>query len=94
MIKYADIEYYLEINNKYFAFINLHNKKDSLSILPESSGYFYNIVRSYFSEFYKVIEFTNEFNLIEAGSIINKCIIINNNEYIFLTELSYEFEHD
>jgi hypothetical protein len=27
MIKYADIEYYLEINNKYFAFINLHSKK-------------------------------------------------------------------
>ena len=40
IIKYAEIEYFLEINNKCYAFVKLHTQKDSLKALPGSSGFF------------------------------------------------------
>jgi len=92
-IKYADIEYFLEINNKFYALINIHNVITN-SVLPESTGYFYDIVRKYFSNFFKVIQFSSDYEVIDCECILNKCIIINSTNDIFLTELKYEFEHD
>ena len=93
-IKYANIEYFLEINNKFYALINLHNVVDVDSVLPESTGYFYDIVCKYFPNFFKVIKFSNEYEIIDCECILNKCIIINSTNNIFLTELQYEYEHD
>jgi hypothetical protein len=86
--------YFLEINGSCYAYINLLTQKDSLKTLPVSSGFFYNIVCKYFSYFFKVIENSNEFDLIECEKINSRFILINNTQDIFLTELHYEFEHD
>ncbi len=92
-INYGDIEYFLEINNNFYAFITKHTLIDDYKI-PESSGFFYNMVKKYFSYFFKVISYSNDFDIIECKTILNRCIIIENKKEIFLTELKYEFEHD
>jgi hypothetical protein len=92
-IKFADIEYFLELDNILYAFIKKHMVLNSTSILPESSGFFFSIVRKYFSRYYKLIKFTDLIDIIECSVIRNRCIIIENEE-IFITELEYEYEHD
>jgi hypothetical protein len=92
-LKYADIEYFLEIDNKYYAFITRHTLINNY-ILPESTGFFYDMAKKYFSYFFKAIRYSNNIDIIECESILNRCIIIENKDDIFLTELKYEFEHD
>ena len=92
-LKYADIEYFLEIDNKYYAFITRQTLINNY-ILPESTGFFYDMAKKYFSYFFKAIRYSNNIDIIECESILNRCIIIENKDDIFLTELKYEFEHD
>jgi hypothetical protein len=92
---YGDIEYFLETSNKIFAFLNKHNlKKNPDTILPPSTGFFYNIVKNNIFNYYKVIEFSKDVHLINIECIRNRCIIIKIEEIILITELEYEFEHN
>ena len=52
------------------------------------------MAKKYFSYFFKAIRYSNNIDIIECESILNRCIIIENKDDIFLTELKYEFEHD
>jgi hypothetical protein len=52
------------------------------------------MVKKYFFHFFKAIKYSNNNDIIECESILNRCIIIENKKDIFLTELKYEFEHD
>lgn len=93
-IKYGDIEYFVEINNQYYAIIRKHSLKVNVfDLLPESSGYFFEMAKKYFSKYFKIIEYSNQIDLIDCFCIKDRCIIIQNKE-LYLTELEYEFEHD
>ena len=49
---------------------------------------------TYFSVYFKLIEKSNLNHIININVIHSRCIIIENNKDILLTELEYEFEHD
>ena len=95
---YAKIEYFCEVYSKIFAFIKvIHFKNDSelTQILPKSSGIFLNFLEAQMKNYYKVIKSEEDsIAIIEAESIINRCLIIETQYYNFLTEIKYEFEHD
>lgn len=91
---FGDIEYFLEVDNKIFAMINKHKIVNNLNVLPISSGFFYEIAKNNFYKYYNIIEYTNTLDLIDINCILNRCIIIDNKKNIFITELTYEFEHD
>lgn len=91
---YADIEYFLEINNKIYAFIKKHNIISNLDVLPISTGFFYETVKKYIFNYFKIIEYTENFDIIEISSIHNRCVIVDNKKNLFVSEITYEFEHD
>jgi hypothetical protein len=92
---YGQIEYFIEIESKFYAYINLIQIKDNLEeILPKSHGIFYTFVKKFFISFFQPIDFTKSFDLIDCSSIENRCIIINNQDLMFITRLLYEYEHD
>jgi len=80
-----------------FRDIIYHFKNDSelTQILPKSSGIFFNFLEAQMKNYYKVIKSEEDsIAIIEAESIINRCLIIETQYYNFLTEIKYEFEHD
>jgi len=92
---YADIEFFFQYNNQIYAVITKHLlKKINDNVLPKSSGFFYEITMKYFSVYFKLIEKSNLNHIININVIHSRCIIIENNKDILLTELEYEFEHD
>ena len=92
--KYAEIEYFIELNNKCYAYITKFNlKANPEKFLPPSTGFFYEIVKKHIFNYYKIIEISNSTDIIECDLIKNRCIVVNNKEF-FITELEYEFEHD
>ena len=93
---YCDIEYFFEIEGKFYAKVTKHEIFDEIKqFLPNSHGYFYDRVINVFQKYFKIIDNSNNFDFINCENILNRCIITNNNNNLkFITELAYEFEHD
>lgn len=91
---YGDIEYFLQIGNKILAVVTKHEILENNNFLPDSCGFFFEIVSKYIFNYFQLIKFTNSLNIINVNSIKNRCIIIETEDKTFITELEYEFEHD
>lgn len=98
LIKYGQINYFLEYNGHLYAAIQVLKIKDCIRhILPSSTGYIYETIKDYlFEKYYKIIdhELEKELALINVDCIQNRCLLITSPEFTFITELKYEFEHD
>jgi len=92
-VSFGDIEYFLEFDKIIYAVITKHCVKE-FSTMPQSCGLFYDFSKKYFSRYFKLIEYSDIKHIINVNYIKNKCILIDNESSIFLTELEYEFEHD
>lgn len=92
---YGEIDYILEINSDIYACINKFSLELNLrDFSPKSYGFFYDIVNNNIDRYFKLVMFSNEIEIIKIDCILNKCIVINNNGHLILSELVYEFEHD
>jgi len=95
--EFGRIEYFFEVNGKFYAYIKKIKISDDLSTtIPKSSGKFYDFVLKQLKNYYKLIQKSqfNIYDIIGCKSIQKKCIIIESEKNEFITEMSYEFEHD
>jgi hypothetical protein len=98
-IKYGKIHYFLEYDNCIYCIVNtlkfLDTPKD---ILPESSGFFYEIVFNNLFKFYKLV--SNEIeediiDIIKCNQLRNRCFIVENEKrQNFLCEIPTFYKHD
>jgi hypothetical protein len=94
--KFAQIIEFIQHSKKFYAIaIKIKIIKND-PIINLKSGFFNNILKSnnLFSRFFKLIEVTDEKCLIDCTSFRNRCIIVNNNEQLYLTKINCDFEHD
>ena len=95
---FGQIQYFIQHSLNYYAYIiRLRTKNDLSSVLPGSSGIFNEFIHSGLMEkFYKLVIKTPDhlYDLINCNAIQKRCMIIPNEKYDFITEISYEYEHD
>ena len=95
--EFGRLEYFFEVKGKFYAYIKKINISDDLSTtIPKSSGKFYDFVLKQLKNYYKLIQKSQFiiYDIIDCKSIQKKCIIIESEKNEFITEMSYEFEHD
>ena len=98
-IQYGKIHYFLEFDNTIYCIVSqLKFLKFPKEILPESSGFFYDVVVKNLFKFYKLIDLEIEedfFDIIKCKQIKNRCFIIENEKrQNFLCEIPTIYKHD
>ena len=94
--KFGKIEYFIEKNENFYAFIKKLKIKEDLA-LPKSSGVFDEFIHGdLMKSYYKLLVKTSDFffDFINCKSIEKRCLIVSNEKNDFITEISYEYEHD
>ena len=96
--KFGKIEYFIEKDGSFYAFIQKCKIKEDLgSALPKSSGVFGEFIHGdLMKSYYKLLVKTSDFffDFINCKSIEKRCLIVSNEKNDFITEISYEYEHD
>ena len=96
--KYGEILEFYSYNKEIFVKISEFTVYSDLkSFLPESTGYFYTtLMNNLLNRFFKIVGYqsSNKITLIKGIDIKCKCIVFDNSEYVFITPVSYEYEHD
>ena len=93
---FGEIIEFLELNNKFYCIVSpfqiLNNYKD---YLPQSDCYLSEISqKDLFERFFHIFDYTTDIVLIKCENILNKCIVVKNENLKFITRIMYEFEHD
>lgn len=95
IINYGQIEYFIEVNNRLYAYVSLYEIDNNYEqFLPQSSGVFFSFVNQYFKHYFKIIKTSCLADIIDCSTILNRCIIIKNEDIMFITEIVNDFEHD
>lgn len=95
-IQFGEITEFYEIQNEYYALINIFKKLNRLN-LPLSHSYLYDLFKNkgLFERFYSSIS-TDEVTLdiVLCKNITHKCIVVKNPAGTYITKVMYEYEHD
>jgi hypothetical protein len=93
---FGEIIEFLELNNKFYCLVSpfqIANK--FIDYLPQSDCYFSELSqKDLFERFFYIFEYSTKIILINCDNILNKCIVVKNENLKFITRIMYEFEHD
>jgi hypothetical protein len=95
---FGEIEQFFEFDNQLFCFINVFNDRlKVIEIIHKSSNFISQIFHNYFDKYFAV--FNHELlkpskKIINCNEIKFKCLVVNNQNYKFLSKIQYDFEHD
>lgn len=94
-IQFGEIIEFYQIQNEFYALVNIFKKKRSN--LPLSLSFFYNIFKNkgLFERFYTSICTEDvTLDIILCKNISNKCIVVQNPAGKYITRVMYQYEHD